>query len=162
MQTDAVADAANRGLNGVVRQVCVPRRGAVPPMPEQLAHQGEALARHDGLAGGQCGAGHADAAWRASHPRRTPASTRRGCADIRAFMSRSKTAVGVHVAPDQRRQGRVVAWRHGLLPARRDLLRGRQRGQARSLKVDGWPCPGGKHLFSDRASGPPRTPGLSG
>ena len=38
-----------------------------------------------------------------------------------------------HVAPDQRRQGCVVAWRQGLLPARarQDLLRGRQRGYAR-------------------------------
>ena len=30
-----------------------------------------------------------------------------------------KTAVGVHVGPDQRRQGRVVAWRHGLRQRRR-------------------------------------------
>ena len=61
-------------------------------------------------------------------------------------------SLGVHVAPDQRRQGRVVAWRHGLLPARtcQDLLRGRQRGYARWLEVDGWPRPVGKHLFSDR------------
>ena len=35
--------------------------------------------------------------------------------------------VGVHVAPDQRRQGRVVAWRHGLF----------QRGRAKTFCEDG-------------------------
>ena len=76
-----------------------------------------------------------------------------------------KTAVGVHVAPDQRRhrpRSRVASWPAASADTRQDLLRGRQRGYARWLEVDGWPRPVGKHLFSDRASGPPRPPELSG
>ncbi len=35
-----------------VRKVGVARRGAVPSMPEELAHERQVLARHDRLAGG--------------------------------------------------------------------------------------------------------------
>ena len=36
----------------LVRKVGVTRRSPVPPVPEQLAHQRQVLARHDGLTGG--------------------------------------------------------------------------------------------------------------
>ena len=35
-----------------VGEMGVARRGPVPPMPEQLADQGQVLARHHGLTGG--------------------------------------------------------------------------------------------------------------
>ena len=48
MQSDAVADAGTRGLNGVVRQVCVPRRGLHLGVTEELANPRQAFAESQG------------------------------------------------------------------------------------------------------------------